>query len=208
MNPSKLKILEKSFHLFLTRSYDSVSMKDIQNEVELSRGAIYHHFTSKEEIYEEVLDKYLLPAFSSYTTIVPETDNTNITLMEAIQSSIKSRQAHSDLLKKVVSFKLVDFYFFKFIFQATEHSKTFKEKTNLLVEKEFNTWRLIIQSAMRKGEIRPDIDVDSIAQWFIISPMGLGMSAAFTSYVNNINSNDLRSVYLRYYNLLKKQSFM
>lgn len=204
MNPSKQKILDKAFKLFLNKSYDSVSMKDIQDEAQISRGAIYHHFKSKEEIYECVLNDYILPAFTEYSGIA---DDLNNTLMEAIQASVKARLSHQRLLKELVPFKLVDFYFFKFIYQATEHSESFKEKINLLTEKEFNAWRSIIQMAMRKGEIRSDIDLDSVAQWFIVSPMGLGLSAAFFNYVN-INTNDLRSVYLRYYQLLKKQSFI
>lgn len=204
MNSSKQKILDKAFKLFLNKSYDSVSMRDIQEEAHVSRGAIYHHFKSKEEIYECVLNDYILPTFTEYSTIASDL---NCTLSEAIQSSIKARQSHHRLLKDVVPFKLVDFYFFKFIYQATEYSQTFQEKINLLTEKEFNAWRSIIQSAMRKGEIRPDIDLDSVAQWFIVSPMGLGLSAAFCNYIN-INTNDLRSIYLRYYQLLKKQSFI
>jgi len=204
MNPSKKKILDKAFALFITKSYDSVSMKDIQDASDVSRGAIYHHFKSKEEIYENVLQEYLLPVFIDYSTIV---EDTNCTLMDAILSAVKARQSHIAVLKDIVAFKEADFYFFKFIYQAIEHSSTFKEKVNLLTEKEFNTWRTIIQAAMRKGEIRSDIDIDSVSQWFIISPMGLGLFASFSKYIN-INSNDLRSVYLRYYNLLKKQNFI
>ena len=204
MNPSKKKILDKAFTLFITKSYDSVSMKDIQDASEVSRGAIYHHFKSKEEIYEDVLHEYLLPIFVDYSTIVEDTD---CTLMNAILSAVKARQSHITVLRDIVPFKEADFYFFKFIYQAIEHSPTFKEKVNLLTEREFSTWRTIIQTAMRKGEIRSDIDVDSVSQWFIISPMGLGLFASFSNYIN-INSSDLRSVYLRYYNLLKKQSFV
>lgn len=204
MNPSKKKILDKAFNLFINRSYDAVSMKDIQDAAQISRGAIYHHFSSKEEIYEDVLQEYLIPYFETYSTI---TVNSDCTLMEAIQTAVKARQSHITTLKDIVPFKLADFYFFKFIYQASEYSPSFKEKINLLTEKEFNSWRSIIQGAMRKGEIRSDIDIDSVAQWFIISPMGLGLFSAFSNYIN-INSNDLRSVYLRYYNLLKKQSFM
>lgn len=204
MNPSKKKILESAFDLFLTNSYDSVSMKQIQDGVGLSRGAIYHHFKSKEEIYENVIDQFLLPVFSSYSS-VPESDKT--TLLATIQAVIKARQSYISKLRDVTSFKLVDFYFFKFIFQATEHSADFREKANLQIEKEFNSWRAIIQTAMRTGEIRPDIDIDYVAQWFIISPMGLGLSSAFSDYIN-VNSNDLRSTYLRYYQLLKKTGFV
>jgi len=203
MNSSKKNILQKAFCLFVTRSYESVTIREIQEASRISRGAIYHHFKSKEEIYEEVVKEYLIPAFSSYSLISESEKNT---LSNTIYAAIKNRQNHIVLLKEITSYKLVDFYFFKFIFQATENSSGFREQANLLIEKEFNGWRSIIQTAMRSGEIRSDIDVDYIAQCFITAPFGLGLSAAFSNYIN-INSNDIRSTYLKFYNLLKKTSF-
>ena len=204
MNPSKRKILEEAFALFLTKSYDSVSLREIQDRVGLSRGAIYHHFKSKDEIYDNVIDEFLLPIFSIFSS--PPANEKN-SLMATIQATLKDRQTYTNKLKEITSFKLVDFYFFKFLFQATEHSESFREKVNLLVEKEFNSWRSVIQTAMRTGEIRSDVDLDSVTQWFIISPMGLGLSSAFCNYVNSINTGDLRNIYLRYYDLLKKSTF-
>lgn len=203
MNPSKKKILENAFNLFLTESYSSVSMQNIQNTSGLSRGAIYHHFKSKEEIFEEVVNQYLMPAFSSYS-LIQENDKTS--LQNMIYASIKCRQSHINLLKEAASFKLVDFYFFKFIFQASEHCKDFTEQVNTLSEKEFNGWRNAIQSAMRTGEIRSDIDLDYVAQSFMTIPLGLGVFSAFSNYIN-INTKDIRTSYLRFYTLLKKPGF-
>ncbi|MFR9165656.1 MAG: TetR/AcrR family transcriptional regulator [Dysgonomonas sp.] len=203
INNSKKKILEKAFNLFLTRSYDSVSMREIQEAAKVSRGAIYHHFSSKEEIYEDIINEYLLPMFSSYSLI---TDEEKKTLQSAILASLKNRQNYLNSLKETVSTKMADYYLFQFMFQATEHSKNFKEQINLQTEKEFNGWRSLVQFAMRSGEIKSDIDIDYVAQSFLTIPFGLGVFSAFSNYVN-INTNDLRSSYLKFYNLLKKNSF-
>lgn len=204
MNPSKKKILENAFNLFLTESYSSVSMQRIQNASGVSRGAIYHHFKSKEVIFEEIVNEYLIPAFSTYS-MIQEDDKSS--LQNMIYASIKSRQSHINLLKEITSFKLVDFYFFKFIFQASEHCKDFTEKINVLSEKEFNGWRNCIQLAMRTGEIRSDIDLDYVAQSFMTIPLGLGVFSAFSNYIN-INTKDLRTAYLRFYSMLKKPGFI
>lgn len=44
------KILEVSQRLFLERGYDSTKIQDIADELGMTKGAIYHHFSSKEEI--------------------------------------------------------------------------------------------------------------------------------------------------------------
>lgn len=204
MNPSRKKILDKSFSLFLNENYDSVTMQQIQEASQVSRGAIYHHFKSKEGIFKEIVDIYLLPIFSSFSSI---SENEKGTLLNTIYASIKCRQNHQQLLKEVVPFKISDFYLYKFIFQATEQYAEFNEQVNTLAEREFNSWRNIIQVAMRTGEIRSDIELDYVAQSFITIPLGLGVFSAFSNYIN-INTKDIRTSYLKFYNLLKKNSFL
>lgn len=51
-------ILTVSTRLFMTNGYEKTSLQDIINELGgLSKGAIYHHFRSKEDILIAVLDK-------------------------------------------------------------------------------------------------------------------------------------------------------
>lgn len=204
MNPSRKKILDKAFSLFLNENFDSVTMQQIQEASGISRGAIYHHFKSKEDIFKEIVDTYLLPIFSSYTGIPEEQKRT---LLDTIYASIKCRQSHQNLLKEVVPFKMSDFYLYKFIFQATELYPEFNKQVNSLTEKEYNGWRNVIQIAMRTGEIRSDVDLDYVAQSLITIPLGLGVFSAFSNYIN-INTKDIRTSYLKFYNLLKKNSFL
>ena len=51
-------ILEQALQLFLEKGYENTSIQDIINNLGgLSKGAIYHHFKSKEEIFEAVCQK-------------------------------------------------------------------------------------------------------------------------------------------------------
>lgn len=203
MNPSRKKILDKSFGLFLSRSYESVSMQEVQEAVNISRGAIYHHFKGKADIYNEVVNDYLLPIFYNYP-MLPEEEKR--TLQETIYASIKMRSSHIAQLRELTTEKAVDFYFFKFVFQATEHCADFREKVGQLMEKEFNGWKSSILTAVRTGEIRSDLDPDYVAQWFMTTPFGLGVATGFSNF-ENLDINDLRMSYLRLYNLLKKNAF-
>ncbi len=52
-------ILDVAQRLFLEKGYDNTSIQDIINELGgLSKGAIYHHFKSKEDILNAVSDRY------------------------------------------------------------------------------------------------------------------------------------------------------
>jgi TetR/AcrR family transcriptional repressor of nem operon len=52
---TKEKILKKSGILFNTKGYKATSLSDITNATGYTKGAIYRHFTSKEELEKETL---------------------------------------------------------------------------------------------------------------------------------------------------------
>ena len=55
------KILEAAQRLFLEKGYDNTTIQDIVNELGgLSKGAVYHHFKSKEEIMDAVGDRMFI----------------------------------------------------------------------------------------------------------------------------------------------------
>ena len=52
------RILDVSLKLFLVKGYDKTTIQDIINDLgDLSKGAIYHHFKSKEDILVSVCEK-------------------------------------------------------------------------------------------------------------------------------------------------------
>lgn len=52
------RILDTSMDLFLKKGYDNTTIQDIVDALgDLSKGAIYHHFKSKEEIIEAVIPR-------------------------------------------------------------------------------------------------------------------------------------------------------
>lgn len=53
---SKNKILAAAREVFSQKGYDAATMQDIMEKSGLSKGAIYHHFKSKEEIMQALGD--------------------------------------------------------------------------------------------------------------------------------------------------------
>ncbi|MDD6039172.1 MAG: TetR/AcrR family transcriptional regulator [bacterium] len=51
------KIVDQAFELFVQKGYENTSVQDIINATGLSKGAIYHHFDSKESILLRVYDR-------------------------------------------------------------------------------------------------------------------------------------------------------
>lgn len=51
------KILDTAERLFIEKGYDRASLQEIIQETGLSKGAIYHHFASKEDILYSVCER-------------------------------------------------------------------------------------------------------------------------------------------------------
>ena len=51
------KILDAAAQLFLQKGYQNTTLQDIIDATKLSKGAVYHHFKSKEEIAQKVGDR-------------------------------------------------------------------------------------------------------------------------------------------------------
>ncbi|MGA6980487.1 MAG: TetR/AcrR family transcriptional regulator [Candidatus Sulfotelmatobacter sp.] len=53
---SRQEILRTAARLFQQRGYDATSMNDVAGALRLSKGGLYHHFQSKDEILFEIMN--------------------------------------------------------------------------------------------------------------------------------------------------------
>ena len=57
MNKTKRKIFETSMKLFAEKGYDATSIEEITASVGVAKGTLYYHFTSKEEIFNFLVEE-------------------------------------------------------------------------------------------------------------------------------------------------------
>ncbi len=50
----KQQIIEAAFKIFREKGYDETSVRDIIDEIGISKGGFYHHYSSKEELLEDI----------------------------------------------------------------------------------------------------------------------------------------------------------
>ena len=84
------KILEVSQRLFLEKGYDNTTIQDIVDELGgLTKGAIYHHFKSKEEIMDALSEKM----FTSNNPFEEVKKRKDLNALEKMLLAIKLNQA-------------------------------------------------------------------------------------------------------------------
>ena len=62
-------ILDAARALFLRNGYDATSIQDILDATGLSKGGLYHHFSSKEEVFEAMLERESADSMRAITAI-------------------------------------------------------------------------------------------------------------------------------------------
>lgn len=91
------KIVDTSTRLFCEKGYEQTSIQDILDALHLSKGGLYHHFKSKEEILEAVLNKrtqYILDMLHDLIENT-EADNGKERLKKIIHCLLTDASAHA-----------------------------------------------------------------------------------------------------------------
>ncbi len=57
---TRKKLTDAALLLFLSHGFDGTGINQILKNANLSKGAFYHHFSSKQQIYQEVMIEYFL----------------------------------------------------------------------------------------------------------------------------------------------------
>ncbi|HCQ6217961.1 TPA: TetR/AcrR family transcriptional regulator [Clostridioides difficile] len=103
---SKEKIIQSAFSLFSSKGYDSTSTQDIINLSGLSRGAMYHHFKTKEDILRSVT-KELYSQMNNFLEhlVADDTLTANEKIIELVVHSAndytRRKMVHCSWLEKI-----------------------------------------------------------------------------------------------------------
>lgn len=98
-------ILDVAFRLFLEKGYEHTSIQDIIDQLGgLSKGAIYHHFKSKEEILMAVTDRMTAESNQMLAAIRDRTDLTGKEKLETIFKASINRPVQNDIFTAAPNF--------------------------------------------------------------------------------------------------------
>lgn len=91
------QILNISAALFIENGYEKTTIQDIIDKLKMSKGAIYHHFKSKEEILEAVINRRSIYAREMLYNLVQNTkaENTKEKIKKILYVIATDTEIHS-----------------------------------------------------------------------------------------------------------------
>ncbi|MBB1035824.1 TetR/AcrR family transcriptional regulator [Dietzia sp. CQ4] len=133
--------------LFAERGLRATTVRDIADAAGILSGSLYHHFSSKEAIVDEILRGFLDSLFGDYQRIVDAGSSPRETLEGLVRVSFEAIHRHrdevaiyQDELKHLRGNPRFDY--------LRERNTEFREM-----------WTDVLSRGMESGEFRPDLDI-------------------------------------------------
>ena len=103
MNKTKRKIFETSMKLFAKKGYDATSIEEITATVGVAKGTLYYHFSSKEEIFNFLVEEGMKLLKNSIDIKISKLDSAVDKLRAVILIQIKIITKYEDFMTIVLS---------------------------------------------------------------------------------------------------------
>jgi TetR/AcrR family transcriptional regulator, transcriptional repressor for nem operon len=177
MNDTKEHILKTSLLLFLQKSYRDVTMREIVEKTGLSKGAFYHYFASKEELFKEIANMFLSKGAINYSSF--SKDSLQTFYRQYIEFLNNSLLEMSNMVAESGN-KSFNLNFFLILFEGVGRFPEFLKMELALHMKDVEAWKDIIAFARKQGEITSGTTDEEIANLFLYCTDGV-----FLRFINS-----------------------
>ena len=140
MNKTKRKIFETAMKLFAKKGYDATSVEDITATVGVAKGTLYYHFSSKEEIFNFLVEEGIKLLQNSVDIKTEKHDNYLDKIKAIILIEVKIIFKYEDLITILLSQ----------LWGNEIINQTCKEQVFSYI----NKIETIVEEGMKKGEIK------------------------------------------------------
>lgn len=166
MKDTREHIVKVAFKLFLLKSFKEVTMQEIVQQSKISKGAFYHYFKSKEDVFLEVVEAFYLS-----DEINGEKLNDYTSLKDFYCAYIVHLQKFIEYIKEVVEIDInnaaYNVNYFVMVFDAVRRFPDFKQKMVESQQKDIENWKNIVEIAKKNGEISTKMPSEYAARIFL-----------------------------------------
>ncbi|MFI5509912.1 TetR family transcriptional regulator KstR2 [Mycobacterium sp. NPDC051804] len=144
------ELLELAAAMFAERGLRATTVRDIADSAGILSGSLYHHFSSKEEMVDEVLRGFLDWLFERYEQIVATEPNPLERLKGLFMASFEAiEDRHAQVVIYQDEAKRL----------AGQERFAYVEKRN---QEQRKMWLDLLNQGIEDGYFRPDIDIDLV----------------------------------------------
>ena len=171
MNTKEL-ILETTLKLMIENHDSIISIRQISNASGIAIGGIYHHFSNKEEIYNEIIEKYYINYYKFDIDQLRQIKGNAKEKIHNVMAGIFKQKETGIPIESIDD--EIDYRSVLLVLSGNgfAYEKTMELSQSLIKEsREFLTE--IIREGQENREIRQDFSAEDIAESLIIMYMGI-----------------------------------
>ena len=135
------QIMEAAMKVFTKKGYSSARMDDIVEESGLSKGAIYHHFEGKKDVFLALIGHWETQTFPDFYSRNGKDRSASSTLRDFANEIIKVYKTRSYVFHAEVEF-----------WSLSNQDEEVRKRSQDLYEKIINLFELVINKGMRNKE--------------------------------------------------------
>lgn len=172
MQGTQKHIVDSARRLFSEYSYLGVSMNDIAKRLNITKAALYYHFTSKTDIYRKVLDEVF--------------DDLRSTITQALNEATVDKQLHR-LIRNYLDFGIREKNLIRaLMLKLSPADSPITKYISQLRERIANLIQPVIEEALASKE--PTKEVDGGLLTFLLTSMMDGLLLEYSFLNKKINS--------------------
>lgn len=202
MRETKEIILETAYQMFLSNNYEAVTISNIIKATGLTKGAIYHYYESKEELFKAVVDTYLVKEHHDYS--VPLGTASFKELIDKYLEGKKEHYAKAVELHQVISSGTSSenllIQHLSLVVSASRYHTGYTQKAKAFFAENLKQWVYAIKIGVKTGELKSDIDPELAAMNFIF----LEATVAFSTMLKGDDLDNSFDLYERQMNEMYK----
>ncbi|MEZ0340700.1 TetR family transcriptional regulator KstR2 [Mycobacterium sp. pV006] len=149
-NTRRDELLALAAAMFAERGLRATTVRDIADSAGILSGSLYHHFSSKEEMVDEVLRGFLDWLFARYQEIIDTQSNPLERLKGLFMASFEAIETrHAEVV----------------IYQDEAKRLSSHERFSYVDERnrqQRKMWVDVLTQGIEEGYFRPDVDVDLV----------------------------------------------
>jgi len=173
------KLLDAAKELIREKGCASITMQDMMDRSNLSKGAIFHHVKSKDEIFAWVLQDRLEETDKRFAAETEQEVKTFEGPMRRIEESFSSLEDGTDVTNKVLMYLL-----------GKENEPTVAEALGRYYEQSVRFSTQWIASGQRHGVIPDTVDAGKAGELFVLLSMGLRMRSSIPDAASAFSAPD------------------
>lgn len=157
------KILLKALELYMIEGYANVSITDLQSALNMGRGTLYYYFKDKDELFQEVVDEFLIKPKQRVLDKVKDT----ATIPEMIEAMLSYLDQLREFRDQVENKNINTSNVVMVMYTAYTRFPELYKKARKMYERELSLWTQAIKNSLRAGAIRGDVPVEITAHMFL-----------------------------------------